>query len=166
MGIQVLPVTPITEYVLGKTWARENSAKLRALEDQLTANYTLAISNVPGPDAECAVFAMKTPPDADPPNTFNWGGGCAAAARKENAWRQVLVSANGINDPAGTYDRFVNIVDRSIEESNHYTQVLSNPRINPGSSTDANGSLPDLIRQTDTPSSNTNVMWWLSMLKS
>ncbi len=51
------------------------------------------------------------------------------------------------------------------EAQEPWASGLSNPNVNSGSSTDANGSLPDLIRQTDTPSSNTNVMWWLSMLK-
>ena len=101
VGIQVLPVTPISEYVLSKTWAKAHEAELLALEASTTANYTLAISKVPSKDSECAVFAQKTPPDANPPNTFNWGGGCAAAARVENAWRQIIVSLNGVNDPAG-----------------------------------------------------------------
>ncbi len=165
-GIQVLPVTPISAYVIGKAWATSRAADIRAVEDQLTANYTTAITEVPGPSKDCAVFAVRTPPDANPPNTLNYGGGCAAAARKENAWRQVLISLGGVNDPVGTYDRFVQMVDLSIQQADHFTKVLSNPSVNPGSSTDANGSLPDLIRQGDTPSTNTNVLWWLSMLKS
>ena len=132
----------------------------------MTANYTTAITEVPGPTRDCAVFAVRTPPDANPPNTLNYGGGCAAAARKENAWRQVLISLGGVNDPAATYDRFVQMVDLSKQQADHFTKVLSNPSVNPGSSTDANGSLPDLIRQADTPSTDTNVLWWLSMLKS
>lgn len=165
-GIQVLPVTPISEYVIGKAWAGSRAADIRALEDQLTANYTAAITEVPGPSRDCAVYAVRTPSDAKVPDTLNYGGGCAAAARKENAWRQVLVSLGGVNDPAATYDRFVQMVDLSKLQADHYTQVLSNPGVNPGSSTDANGSLPDLLRQSDTPSTNTNVLWWLSMLKS
>jgi len=165
-GIQVLPVTPISEYVIGKSWASARAADIRAVEDQLTANYTVAITEVPGPTKDCAVFAVRTPPDANPPNTLNYGGGCAAAARKENAWRQVLVSLGGVNDPAGTFDRFGQMIDLSLQQADNYTKVLSNPNVNPGSSTDANGSLPDLIRQTDVPSTNTNVLWWLSMLKA
>ena len=165
LGIQVLPVTPISEYVLSKTWAKAHEAQLLALEASTTANYTLAIANVPGPDAECAVFAQKTPPDANPPNTFNWGGGCAAAARVENAWRQIIVSLNGVNDPAGSYDRFAALVDKSVTEAAFFTSNLSNPSVNPGSSTDAQGSKPDLLRQTSTPSTNTNVLWWLSTRK-
>ncbi len=165
VGIQVLPVTPISEYVLSKTWAKAHEPALLALEALATANYTLAISQVPGPASECSVFAQKTPADANPPNTFNWGGGCAAAARVENAWRQILVSLNGVNDPAGSYDRFVALVDKSVTEAANFTNVLSNPSVNPGSSTDAQGSKPDLLRQTSTPSTNTNVMWWLSSQK-
>jgi hypothetical protein len=165
VGIQVLPVTPISEYVLSKTWAKAHQAELLALEASTTANYTLAIANVPGPDAECAADAQKTPPDANPPDTYNWGGACAAAARVENAWRQIVVSLNGVNDPAGSYDRFAAIVDRSVAEAERFTSVLSNPSVNPGSSTDAQGSKPDLLRQTSTPSTNTNVLWWLSSLK-
>ena len=69
------------------------------------------------------------------------------------------------NDPAGTYDRFAQTIDLSLQQADNYTKVLSNPNVNPGSSTDANGSLPDPIRQTDAPSTNSNVLWWLSMLK-
>ncbi len=165
VGIQVLPVTPISEYVLSRTWAGAHQSALLALEALATENYTVAISKVPGPTSECSVFAQKTPPDANPPNTYNWGGGCASAARVENAWRQILVSLNGVNDPAGSYDRFVALVDKSVTESDNFTNVLSNPSVNPGSSTDAQGSKPDLLRQTSTPSTNTNVMWWLSSLK-
>ena len=165
VGIQVLPVTPISEYVLSKSWAKAHETELLALEASTTANYTLAISNVPGPDAECAVFAQKTPHDAQPPDTYNWGGGCAAAARVENAWRQILVSLNGVNDPAGSYDRFAALVDKSVAEAAFYTSNLSNPNVHPGSSTDAQGSKPDLLRQTSTPSTNTNVFWWLSVRK-
>lgn len=165
VGIQVLPITPISEYVLSRSWAKAHESELLSLEASTTANYTLAISNVPGPDAACAVFAQKTPPDAQPPNTYNWGGGCAAAARVENAWRQILVSLNGVNDPTGTYDRFAALVDKSVAEAAFYTSNLSNPSVHPGSSTDAQGSKPDLLRQTSTPSTNTNVLWWLSGLK-
>ncbi len=132
VGIQMLPVTPISQYVLSKTWAKAHEAELLDLEASTTANYTLAISNVPGPGAECAVFAQKTPPDANPPDTFNWGGGCAAAARVENAWRQIIVSLNGVNDPAGAYDRFAAMVDKSVTEEAYYTNVLSNPSVTPG----------------------------------
>jgi endoglucanase Acf2 len=167
-GIQALPITPISEYVLNKAWVAARAADIRAVEDVLTANYTTAITEVPGPTKDCHVFAVKTPPDVQPPtppDTYNWGGGCAAAARQENAWRQVLVSLGGLNDPAGTYGRFTQMVDLSIQQADYFTSFLSNPVKNPGSSTDANGSLPDLIRQTNVPSTNTNVMWWLSMLK-
>ena len=57
------------------------------------------------------------------------------------------------------------MVDKSVTEAGHFTNVLSNPNVNPGSSTDAQGSKPDLLRQTSTPSTNTNVLWWLSSLK-
>lgn len=164
-GIQVLPITPISEYVLRKAWVSARAQDIRAVEDVLTDNYTVAITQVPSEAQECHVFAVKTPPDANPPDTYNWGGGCAAAARKENAWRQVLVSLGGVADPAGTYERFVSMVDLSIEQAAFFTSDLSNPNKHPGASTDANGSLPDLIRQTDVPSTNTNVLWWLSMLK-
>lgn len=78
----------------------------------------------------------------------------------------ILVSLNGINDPANTYDRFAALVEKSVTEADNFTNVLSNPSANPGSSTDAQGSKPDLLRQSSTPSTNTNVLWRLAMPKS
>jgi hypothetical protein len=46
-GMHVLPVTPISEYVLGNAWEAARATDIRAVEDQLTVNCTTAIAEVP-----------------------------------------------------------------------------------------------------------------------
>lgn len=107
VGIQLLPVTPISDYVLSRTWATAHAATLRALESEMSKQ----IDNVAG-DGSDANKLLNNPKNPDVwcftpevrPTDVSGAAKCAGSIRVLYAWRKIILSANGLNDPNWAYE--------------------------------------------------------------
>ncbi|MBH2043560.1 MAG: hypothetical protein I8H87_08525 [Comamonadaceae bacterium] len=170
VGIQLLPITPISEYVISPAWAAANRAALLALEQDQTALYE-DIFKIAPQDALCSRDAALVV------NLQNPGGVCAGHARTLYSWRQIIASANGVNDPQGTFTRYLGYVNQVDAQTAAFARLSAGtPFQRPGDP--AKGEPPvvtdkfgpdgiavDILKDISTPSNNTNVLWWLSTRK-
>ncbi|MFS0755959.1 glycosyl hydrolase [Noviherbaspirillum sp. 1P10PC] len=168
IGINLLPISPISEFVISPAWARIHSATLRRLEDSNTDLFASIISTPPDQSAACFLAGYDpTKPDRDvqglpmPPNP---GAICAGRLRVLYSWRQLPVAANGINDPAGTYQRYVGYMDALPQQQETY-RLNTRSSVYPNSSLNADGVVADVLKDNSTPSTDTNTLWWLSSRK-
>jgi endoglucanase Acf2 len=145
VGIQLLPISPISEYVISADWARAHEKTLRELEDNQTALFEQAIGNAPSAASPCflADYNGKDPvPPSEPAIK------CTGGLRINYSWRQVIAAANGINDPANSYKRYLDYAEKRQGQEEKYFQVT-------------NGVVSDVLKDTSTPSTDTNTLWWL-----
>ena len=170
VGIQLLPITPISEYVISPEWAAANKAALLALEQDQTALYENLFKVAPQ-DALCSRDANLVA------NVVNPGGVCAGQARVLYSWRQIIASANGVNDPEGTFSRYLGYVNQVDAQTAAFARLSAgapfqragdpakgeppvvNDKFGPA------GIAVDILKDISTPSNNTNVLWWLTTRK-
>lgn len=168
IGINLLPISPISEFVISPAWAKAHSATLRRLEDSNTDLFSRIINTPPDQSAACflAGWDVNNPPKdgngvPEPPNP---GAICAGRLRVMYSWRQLVVAANGINDPAGTYQRYAGYVDALTDQQDTY-KLNTRSSVYPNSSRNDDGVVADVLKDHSTPSTDTNTLWWLSSRK-
>jgi endoglucanase Acf2 len=170
IGINLLPITPISEFVISPAWARVHAATLRELETTHTKQFNDIINAVPSESSPCFEAAWsppgphldkKTGKFIDPPPP---GNACAGKLRVLYSWRQLAVAGVGITDPTGAYQRYVGYMDALEDQQKTYKQNTRSD-IHPGSSEIPAGIDADVLKDNSTPSTNTNTLWWLASRK-
>lgn len=172
VGIQLLPITPISEYVISPVWAKTHQASLLELERDQTALYEDLFKWAPQDDKALCSKNLSLVTDV-----VNPGGICAGYARTLYSWRQVIASGNGVNDPEGTWTRYLGYVNQVDQQTADFARItVGTPFQRPGDPsrgepsivTDyfgAGGIAVDILKDVSTPSNNTNVLWWLATRK-
>ena len=168
IGINLLPIGPISEYVISKSWANVHYDTLRRLEDTNTNQFTSIINTPPNQSADC--FLAGWDPKAEhldengKPEPPNPGAVCAGRLRVLYSWRQLPVAASGIVKPVEAYDRYVAYMDGLKQQQDVY-QLNTRSTVYPDSSRNENGVVADVLKDISTPSTDTNTLWWLSARK-
>ena len=168
IGINLLPISPISEYVISKDWANVHYATLRRLEDTNTEQFNSIINTPPNQSADCFLAgwdpkAQHLQPDGSP-ELPNPGAVCAGRLRVLYSWRQLPVAASGMVRAAEAYDRYVGFMDGLKEQQNIY-QLNTRSTVYPDSSRNEEGVVADVLKDISTPSTDTNTLWWLSARK-
>lgn len=170
IGINLLPITPISEFVISPAWARAHATTLRTLETTQTQQFTDIVNAVPSESSPCFVAAWsppgphldeKTGKFIDPPPP---GNACAGKLRVLYSWCQLAVAGVGITDPTNAYQRYVGYMNDLENQQKIYKQNTRSD-IHPGSSELREGINADVLKDNSTPSTNTNTLWWLSSRK-
>lgn len=168
IGINLLPISPISEFVISPTWAKAHSATLRRLEDSNTDLFARIINTPPDQSAACflAGWDVTKPPldEKGVPIPPNPGAICAGRLRVLYSWRQLPVAANGINDPADAYRRYTGYMEALPQQQETY-RLNTRSSVYPNSSLNADGVVADVLKDHSTPSTDTNTLWWLSSRK-
>lgn len=157
VGIQALPITPISEYVISDKWAKTHEMRLRELEGSETNLFDDAIGRLPTTDSDCflsiykgdGIISQRTPAEF-----------CTGAMRVSYNWRQSIAALNGVNDAQGTYDRYLSYAEKLEQQQRKYIQMTADAFAPQG------GVIPDVLKDVSTPSTDTNTLWWLSARKS
>ena len=168
IGINLLPISPISEFVISPAWAKAHSATLRRLEDSNTDLFARIINTPPDQSAACFLAGWDiNKPSLDEngvPEQPNPGAICAGRLRVLYSWRQLPVAANGINDPADAYQRYAGYMDALPQQQETY-RLNTRSTVYPNSSPSADGVVADVLKDHSTPSTDTNTLWWLSSRK-
>lgn len=172
VGIQLLPITPISEFVISPTWAKTHEVSLLQLEQDQTALFEDIFKWAPqDSQALCSKDLNLVT------NLANPGGLCAGAARVLNGWRQIIVSGNGVNDPNEAWKRYVGYLNKFDAQTQAFAKLtVGTPFQRPGDTTKGEPSIVtdyfgpagielDLLKDISTPSNSTNVLWWLATRK-
>jgi endoglucanase Acf2 len=164
IGINLLPITPMSDYIISRDWAKAHEKTLLDLENRNSAQFAQLINTVPSVSADCftAAWNFNDPPKNPDgtPEQPNAGAICAGRLRVLYSWRQLLVAANALNDPNGAYQRYTDIMDRLDADQKTY-QANTDRLKYPGSSLNDGGVVADVLKDISTPSTNTNTLWWL-----
>lgn len=171
VGIQVLPITPISEYVFSKDWLKHHQAGLMNMETK----YSKQFSDM-GTDAAIKMDAMACGQDKDLTMILNEhsnpGSSCAGQARVLWSWRGLLTSVNALNDPAAAWNRYYAGQDSYMTslptwEKTFRSKTAGTPYIADGKQQTwpEAGVNPDVLKDISTPTTNSNVLWWLSTRK-
>lgn len=166
IGIQLLPFTPISEYVFSPAWLAQHRAALLQLEQDETALYDELFTGDPT-TLRCSLDALgarsKMP-----------AAQCAGRARVLFNWRQLITSVNGIADPAGAWTRQTGYMAKVPQQTADFGKFSTGTAFEYVDSTNgklvtgtyaAPGVDPDILKDVSTPSNNSNVLWWLSTRK-
>jgi endoglucanase Acf2 len=170
IGINLLPITPISEFVISAAWARTHAGILRKLEDTNTAQFNDIINTPPGENSLC-FKADWSPPGPhvdektgkliDPPFP---GASCAGRLRILYSWRQMTVAALGMTDAAGAFQRYAGYMDALGGQQALY-KLNTRSDVYPGSSNAKEGIEADVLKDNSTPTTDTNTLWWLATRK-
>ncbi|MGI4847773.1 MAG: glycosyl hydrolase [Janthinobacterium lividum] len=157
VGIQLLPISPISEAVISRTWVKTHKSRLRALELKQTALFDSVINAVPNDGSPCFQAGYGG-------GEVNPGAVCASALQTLYSWRSLIASANGLSQPEETYARYLGYVNKVKAQSDVY-QANTSRITHPGSSNNDGGVVADIKKTVITPTTDTNVLWWLATLK-
>ncbi|MBK4737218.1 glycosyl hydrolase [Noviherbaspirillum pedocola] len=157
IGINLLPISPISDFVISRDWAKAHAQTLLAEEAKNSDLFARIIATPPSVNADC--YLASADPAKPPPPDVNPGAVCAGQLRIIYSWRQLLVAANALNDANGAYQRYTSIVDRLASDQETYKQN-TDQRTHPGSSRN-DGVVADVLKDHSTPSTNTNTLWWV-----
>lgn len=168
VGINLLPISPISEFVISAEWASAHAQSLRDLETNSTGLFDRIINNPPNENADCVSASWdKNNPPKNPdgsPQELNPGAVCAGQLRTLYSWRQLIIATNALNDPDGAYRRYTGIIDNLNAQQQTYRDN-TDPAKHPGSSRNSGGIVADVLKDTSTPSTDTNTLWWLMTRK-
>ena len=168
IGINLLPITPISEFVISPAWAKAHSTTLRRLEGSNTDLFARVVDTPPDQGAACflAGWDINNPPldENGVPQLPNPGAVCAGRLRVLYSWRQLSVAANGVNDPAAAYQRYAGYMDALPQQQETY-RLNTRSSVYPNASRNADGVVADVLKDNSTPSTDTNTLWWLSSRK-
>lgn len=169
VGIQLLPISPISEYVISRRWAATHRDALLAMEERDTRLFDGIVNTVPNLRSPC--FTSRYDPDNPPRDGGtgiivppNPGAGCAGELRILYSWRQLLTAANALNDPVAGFNRHTGYMARLARDEAAFRQNTDSVT-HPGSSLNAGGVVADVLKDVSTPATNTNTLWWLSTQK-
>ncbi|MDB5842427.1 MAG: hypothetical protein JWQ23_4379 [Herminiimonas sp.] len=165
VGIQLLPISPISEYVISREWAATHAATLKAMEAKQTELFDSVIATPPTTASACFKAGYGDEIDkTGKPVEKNVGAICASPLQTLYSWRQIFASVNGLNDPTGAYQRYTGYMDNLAAAESTY-RSNTDPALHPGASLNSGGIVSDVLKSVATPSTNTNVLWWLSAQK-
>jgi endoglucanase Acf2 len=156
VGIQVLPINPISEYVISDKWAKTHEMQLRELEGNETSLFNDVIGRLPTANSDC-FLAIYSGGDVTQRMPAEY---CTGAMRVSYNWRQSIAALNGVNDAQGAYDRYLSYAGSLEEQQRKYIQMTAAAFAPQG------GVIPDVLKDVSTPSTDTNTLWWLSARKS
>lgn len=168
IGINLLPISPISEYLISEDWAKVHYDTLRSLEDTNTEQFNSIVNTPPNQSADCflADWDPKAPhlkPDGAP-ELPNPGAICAGRLRILYSWRQLSVAASGVIKPAEAYKRYLDHMNGLKQQQDVY-RLNTRSSVYPDSSLNEDGVVADVLKDNSTPSTNTNTLWWLSARK-
>lgn len=168
IGINLLPISPISEYVISTDWANLHYDTLRRLEDTNTAQFSSIVNTPPDQSADCFLAGWDpNAPHVNPdgtPELPNPGAVCAGRLRVLYSWRQLPVAAAGMIRPAEAYKRYTEYMDALKAQQDLY-QLNTRSSVYPNSSLNKDGVVADVLKDNSTPSTDTNTLWWLSARK-
>jgi hypothetical protein len=169
IGINLLPISPISEFVISPAWAKVHADTLRGLVDRDTEQFDAIIDTPPNENAPCFTAGWSPPgPHVDKKTGEiiypNAGATCAGRLRVLYSWRQISVAALGITDPAGTYQKYVRYMDALENQQKTYT-LNTRSSVYPDSSRNPDGVTADVLKDNSVPSTDTNTLWWLATRK-
>ena len=170
IGINLLPIGPISEFVISPAWARVHAVTLKKLEETQTSQFNDIINTPPGENSLCFKAAWSPPGPHTDENTGKLvfpptpGAACAGKLRNLYSWRQIAVAGLGITDPAGAYQRYTKYMDDLGAQESLYQQNTRSD-LHPGSSDSPTGLISDVLKDNSTPTTNTNTLWWLATHK-
>lgn len=168
IGINLLPISPISEFVISPDWATVHADTLRKLENTNTAQFNAIVNTPPNQGADCflAGWDLKNPPKKKDgtPEDPNPGAICAGRLRVLYSWRQLPVAASGMTKPAEAYQRYIGYMDALKVQQDTY-QLNTRSSVYPDSSRNEDGVVADVLKDNSTPSTDTNTLWWLSARK-
>jgi endoglucanase Acf2 len=168
IGINLLPISPISEFVISPDWATVHADTLRKLENTNTTQFDAIVNTPPNQGAACflAGWDLKNPPKKKDgtPEDPNPGAICAGRLRVLYSWRQLPVAASGMTKPAEAYQRYIGYMDALKVQQDTY-QLNTRSSVYPDSSRNENGVVADVLKDNSTPSTDTNTLWWLSARK-
>ena len=156
VGVQALPISPISEYVISPAWAKTHADTLRNLEDSETALFDGAIGTLPTPQSAC-FLSLYTGGAVGPRTPAEF---CTGPMRVSYNWRQSIAAINGVNDAAGSYARYLAYAEKREGQEKNYLDVTGAAFAPQG------GVVTDVLKDMSTPSTDTNTLWWLSARKS
>ena len=170
IGINLLPITPISEFVISPAWAKTHAVTLRTLMETQTSQFNDIINTPPSENSPCYKAAWSPPgPHVDPitgqlvfPPTP--GAACAGKLRILYSWRQMAVAGLGITDPVDAFEKYAGYVDGLKDQEATYQQNTRSD-LHPGSSDSKTGLVSDVLKDNSTPTTNTNTLWWLATHK-
>lgn len=168
IGINLLPISPISAFVISPDWARKHADTLRKLEDTNTAQFNAIVNTPPNQSAAC--FLAGWDPNAEhinpdgTPDLPNPGAVCAGRLRVLYSWRQLPVAASGMSNPAEAYQRYAAYMDALAAQQETY-RLNTRSTVYPDSSRNDDGVVADVLKDNSTPSTDTNTLWWLSTRK-
>jgi endoglucanase Acf2 len=157
IGINLLPIGPISDFVISRDWARAHAQTLLAEEAGSSELFDRIIATPPSVNSDC--FLASWDP-ARPLKDANVGSICAGQLRILYSWRQLIVAANALNDGNGAYQRYAAIMDRLDADQASY-RANTDRITHPGSSQNDGGVVADVLKDNSTPSTNTNTLWWV-----
>lgn len=167
IGINLLPIGPISEFVISPAWAKAHAVTLGNLVKTNTEQFNNIINTPPSENSLCFKAAWSPPgPHVDektgklvfPPTP---GAACAGKLRVLYSWRQMALAGLGITDPAGAYQSHVSYMD-GLEKQEALYQQNTRSDLHPGSSDSPTGLVSDVLKDNSTPTTNTNTLWWLA----
>lgn len=167
IGINLLPITPMSEFIISPAWARAHAATLRKLEETHTRQFSDIINTPPSENSLCFQASWSPPgPHADEKtgNLVYPGAACAGKLRILYSWRQMAVAGVALTDPTGAYQRYIGYIDALTVQQAAYQQNTRSD-LHPGSSDSPTGIVADVLKDNSTPSTNTNTLWWLATRK-
>jgi hypothetical protein len=168
IGINLLPVSPMSEYLISRDWANVHYDTLRRLEDTNTEQFNGIINTPPDQSADCFLAgwdpkAEHLQPDGTP-ELPNPGAVCAGRLRVLYSWRQLPVAASAMIRPAQAYERYLAYMDALQQQQETY-RLNTRSTVYPDASRNADGIVADVLKDNSTPSTDTNTLWWLSARK-
>jgi hypothetical protein len=177
-GIQILPVSPISDAVLSRDWTKAHGVRLLKMMDTMTDQLGNIAGDGPNaaeqkyqPGNPQAFCATDVNPDRTRDATLDVGAAkCAGRARMLYNWRGIIISAYGLNNPADAYQRYLgyrNKVPAQTASFQARTVGAFNGNVTngvPQTYVDGIANL-DLLKSDTVPGSDVNVLWWLSSNK-
>jgi hypothetical protein len=178
VGIQVLPVSPISDAVLSRDWAKTHGARLLKMIDTMTDQLGNIAGDGPNageskyqPGNPLALCATDINVEKNRDTTKDVGAAkCAGRARMLYNWRGIIISAYGLNNPADAYQRTLGYRDKvPAQTASFRARTVGAFNGNfvsgiPQTYVDGIENL-DLLKSDTVPGSDVNVLWWLSSNK-
>lgn len=169
IGINLLPITPISEFVISPAWAKVHAKTLSKLVESDSEHFKKIIDTPPDQNAPCFTAGWSPPgPHTDPKTGLvtdpNPGATCAGKLRVLYSWRQISIAALGMTDPASTYKTYVEYMD-ALENQQATYKLNTRSEVYPDSSKNRDGVTADVLKDNSVPSTDTNTLWWLATRK-
>jgi endoglucanase Acf2 len=178
VGIQILPVSPISDAVLSRDWARAQNDRILKMIGTMTDQLGNIAGDGPNagelkhqPGNPFALCATDINLDKNRDTSKDVGAAkCAGRARMLYNWRGIIITAYGLNNPADAYQRYLAYRNKVAEQTASFQArtvgAFNGNFVNGAPQTYVDGIANlDLLKSDTVPGSDVNVLWWLSSNK-